>query len=514
MSAEIIRNTEVFELPSVDVVGGKGLGLLRLKELSQERDFVVPDFYIIPVGYQYTEENLQELYKLLDGPLAVRSSSPYEDSEGLSFAGRFESVLDVDTFEYFKYAIQKVLDSANGEKAKSYAEQHGIEIDGRMAIIVQKMVKTHYAGVCYSSSNVEDQKTIMEYGYGTSENILSGVTQGYIAYSNNSGITIHYGESFRELESVADTTREIERHFGKVMDIEFAVTNYGVINILQARPITDPDWEKVELPQVDKSKLLLEADIVRGSGEFTGPVFMYKGPSQINKQALDENILGKEARARRDEALINFDRENEYGYCLITENMGEHESLLNLKLNNMKVLVTVDYASRFSHPSKVISELGIFYIGVLGRKDLLGSINTGDEISIASDQSKGIIYDLQKKVADKTHEAKYSLEGLEVVRFMNAISTPLKDWDEAYDRLFLSPTEEVGIIFDDYEDEKGVPTKAYYTIVLKEGGHILFSEYYRKEEAYNKYKSFSDMLIHLIVVANTKYKEFNSLTNS
>ena len=49
--------------------GGKDTNLLTLAELSQGRDFSVPAFQIIPIGAQYTEEELELIYQSLAKPL-------------------------------------------------------------------------------------------------------------------------------------------------------------------------------------------------------------------------------------------------------------------------------------------------------------------------------------------------------------------------------------------------------------------------------------------------------------
>jgi hypothetical protein len=82
-----------------------------------------------------------------------------------------------------------------------------------------------------------------------------------------------------------------------------------------------------------------------------------------------------------------------------TDNLEAHNIMMeNGGLSNMQALITVDYASRFSHPAKDISETGAFYLGVVGRKDLLDLIDTGDTLTVVSDQTRGLAYDLVKPI--------------------------------------------------------------------------------------------------------------------
>jgi phosphoenolpyruvate synthase/pyruvate phosphate dikinase len=75
-------------------VGGKARGLKVLKELGLR----VPESFVIihPNGYDLPEDVLSGyLRDLGDGPKAVRSSAVSEDGYHASFAGQFDSYLNV-----------------------------------------------------------------------------------------------------------------------------------------------------------------------------------------------------------------------------------------------------------------------------------------------------------------------------------------------------------------------------------------------------------------------------------
>jgi len=69
------------------------------------------------------------------GPFAVRSSGIAEDGVERSFAGMFESVLDVSGDE-LSAAVEKCLASAGALRVGKYARNG----DRRMAVIIQRMV--------------------------------------------------------------------------------------------------------------------------------------------------------------------------------------------------------------------------------------------------------------------------------------------------------------------------------------------------------------------------------------
>ena len=492
------ENKEPIAQNPLDVVGGKALNLYRLAELSQGRDFEVPDFRVIPIGVQMTQPQLEELFDSLPKPLAVRSSSPYEDSQGYSFAGRFTSVLGVNDLPSFQRAVNDVLASATDFQVLDYARQHGLSIDDRMAVIVQEMVDPQYSGVCYSSNNPETSKTVIEYTHGLSHQLMSGDEQGNIvSFDGNFGMTKEFVINYDapELERVARVARELEGLFGQRMDIEFAVSHDKKIHIVQVRPITDPTWSEVQIPEVDEQGIILKADIVRGSGMFRGPAFVFISPKEMERYARAHNIDVWELRHEQWNALREFNRKNPDGYCLVTDNLEAHNIIMgNDGLSNMRALITVDYASRFSHPAKVVSETGAFYLGIVGRKDLLDSIDTGDTLSVVSDQTRGLVYDLAKPVKE---QRRIDLNGVPVVQYQDALRMSLPPYEEVDDRLFMDKDGKVGVKFWDYNEEGGVPTDVYYDIVDSEG-NVISSGEYQSDRAIRRFPNFPSLLGSLL----------------
>ncbi|MEU6801007.1 PEP/pyruvate-binding domain-containing protein [Streptomyces neyagawaensis] len=77
-------------------------------------------------------------------PLVVRSSSPQEDTEESSLAGRFDSVLDVRGWEEFRAAVRTVRDSARLPDGT----------DAPMAVLVQPMLRARVGGVLFGADPV------------------------------------------------------------------------------------------------------------------------------------------------------------------------------------------------------------------------------------------------------------------------------------------------------------------------------------------------------------------------
>ena len=97
------------------VVGGKAAGLARLIRLGLH---VPPGFVVVGASPGHLPVDLLERYRALgSGPVAVRSSAIGEDSAEASFAGQYETVLDVEGEDALGRAIETCLGSLSSERA-------------------------------------------------------------------------------------------------------------------------------------------------------------------------------------------------------------------------------------------------------------------------------------------------------------------------------------------------------------------------------------------------------------
>jgi phosphoenolpyruvate synthase/pyruvate phosphate dikinase len=70
----------------------------------------------------------------------VRSSALSEDSAQASFAGQFETVLEVQGAAAIRAAVERCIASAAGARAESYRAEMGVVGGPEMAVLVQRMV--------------------------------------------------------------------------------------------------------------------------------------------------------------------------------------------------------------------------------------------------------------------------------------------------------------------------------------------------------------------------------------
>lgn len=257
--------------PSLSEIGGKAYQLYRL-----EQSHSVPAFFVLsfdeadeiddPIVQGAISEYAQAQNFAL---MAVRSSANCEDSEDASFAGLFETVLNV-THEGLVPAVRKVLASVQGQRVADYCQALGLDQSKiRMAVIVQEMMRSRVSGVCLTRMEEKRDLLVIESCYGLGEALVSGkvspdtysldrctlsemmVSVGYqkvmlsptvdgpgkAAYKP---VPFHKRNARKltpdETRAVATTCLSVERRLGYVAaDVEWTFEG-DTLHILQARP--------------------------------------------------------------------------------------------------------------------------------------------------------------------------------------------------------------------------------------------------------------------------------------
>ena len=164
---------------------------------------------------------------------AVRSSGLNEDGSSKSYAGIFDSVLNVDR-DGLLDAVRKVRSSLSGGRVSSY----GVESGERGGIVVQKMVAAEYAGVLFTEHPSETGSMLVELIEGLGEALVSGTaTPSSFRFGRFSGLALDEHCSPIDLAPLVELGAEIEELFGSPQDIEWAY-HEGNFLILQARNVT------------------------------------------------------------------------------------------------------------------------------------------------------------------------------------------------------------------------------------------------------------------------------------
>jgi pyruvate,water dikinase len=112
-----------------------------------------------------------------DLSVAVRSSATAEDSAGASFAGEFETYVDIAGAEQVLAHVRRCWDSVFTGRALSYALDHGVSpLEIEMAVVVQKTVRARAAGVMFTLSPVTGDRSriVLEASWGLGLSVVGG----------------------------------------------------------------------------------------------------------------------------------------------------------------------------------------------------------------------------------------------------------------------------------------------------------------------------------------------------
>ena len=257
----------------VQLAGGKAA---RLSELRR-RDLPVPDGFVVTTAAYaafieahalgpassvedvtarwlpdaFTQDIDAALEALGPGPYAVRSSGVGEDSAQASWAGQFETVLDVEGADAVRAAIVRCFASAFADRVKSYGHEARVPT---MAVLVQRMVQADAAGVAFTADPVTGDRgvTLVSAVRGLGESLVSGersaeeweVRGETVVRKRSSDDVLEAGE----VRDVAALAARVAASYGAPQDIEWA-TSSGRTFLLQARPLTAlPDLVEWKAP--------------------------------------------------------------------------------------------------------------------------------------------------------------------------------------------------------------------------------------------------------------------------
>lgn len=214
-------------------------------------------------------EILAAARRLADGHrlLAVRSSAAEEDSIQASFAGQFESYLEVPPEE----VADRVLDvwrSGFTARIRAYRAEKGLAPPCRPpAALVQIMLSPEVSGIAFSRDPIQPSgdRCVVSAIPGTGERLVLGLVEGVTWHVAADGslhdpaggapATLLPAERVREIAALA---RRAESLFGRPQDTEWAVAD-GRLWLLQSRPITTIAAAPIEEPLLWDNSNIVES---------------------------------------------------------------------------------------------------------------------------------------------------------------------------------------------------------------------------------------------------------------
>jgi phosphohistidine swiveling domain-containing protein len=229
-----------------EAAGGKAEGLRALARAG----LPVPDaFVVLDAAPGALPPDLGAAYRRLGGgPVAVRSSALGEDGEAASFAGQYESILDVSGEEALARAVEACLASAASARAAAYRRTHEATAGPvAMAVVVQRMVDAAAAGVVFTADPVSGRRDrmVVNAARGRGDALVSGriAADEYVLSPGGdrleariAGDSAVLGEA--ALRTLAAGAARAARAAGRPLDLEWAIDRAGACFWLQARPIT------------------------------------------------------------------------------------------------------------------------------------------------------------------------------------------------------------------------------------------------------------------------------------
>ncbi len=285
------------------VSGAKGAALAHMKQAG----LPIPDAFIVPTeAFRVAVENLPKQAlnalknghsdaahivtdRLRDGDLfnpwidamgqaysalgsravSARSSSTAEDLAEASFAGQYETVLNIVDLNKLVDGIGRVWASHFSPHAQAYRKRHRVPEEGSaMAVVVQRQITSRASGVLFTRDPQSGAKRcVISAAFGQGEGVVSGrapTDHWVVSPTDGTVLTAEIADKHQRIETRAEgglNTVEIETErrsqpalrpehiaqltqlgmriealFTDAQDIEFAVDE--AIHILQARPIT------------------------------------------------------------------------------------------------------------------------------------------------------------------------------------------------------------------------------------------------------------------------------------
>lgn len=338
--------------------------------------------------------------------VAVRSSATAEDIGEASFAGQQDTYLNVGERDLFE-KIKLVWASLYNERAISYRKAKGIDsTQVAMAVVVQKMVNARSAGVMFTihPTTGDSNYIVIESNWGLGETVVGGMVTPdevvinkatlkieekrtskkdlKIVYDKRTGKNVEIHMEVPEAESIsisddeaielAEMAKRIEAHYGRPMDIEWAIDadikKPENIFIVQARPETF--WSNRKSPEVNEEQK-------RSKG-----VSMSSAKILVKGLAASPGIAFGKARV-----IMNVGDAKDFnkGDILVTK-MTDPDWVPIMRIASG---IVTDEGGITSHAAIVSRELGI--PAIVGSKEATSKIPDNGEVTI--DAFRGVVYE-------------------------------------------------------------------------------------------------------------------------
>ena len=400
----ILENLDVEDTKELDNVSKKIRALIESSEMPKNLEESILEAYdVLDISRKeiFSKARGQALDILKTGQdhifVAVRSSATTEDLVDASFAGQQDSFLNVKGQKELIDYVKKCFSSLFTARAIYYRTKKGFEHSkSYLAVVIQRMIDSDKSGVIFSKNPVKGDETIViEAVFGLGDGIVSGMIRpdNYVTtrdfedfkvltteisdkkiaiVRNSSGknevvklseekSTLQVLNGY-EIKRLAQYSIELENHYGKPQDIEFAI-EAGHIFIVQSRPIT-------VISKQDKDDLTGEI-ILKGygasPGRASGKVRIIHDEAELSKIKKGDVLVTKMTNPDMVVAM-------EKAAAIITDEGGltSHAAIVSREMGIPSVVGTIN-ASEILKDGDIVGvdgSKGVIYRGVLEKKEV------------------------------------------------------------------------------------------------------------------------------------------------
>lgn len=359
------------------------------------------------------EKEVAEVYaSLKNATVAVRSSATAEDLATASFAGQQETYLNVKGLKNVLHSIKMVFASLFTGRAIAYRHHHGFDIRQiSISVGIQPMIRSDkgVSGVMFTLDTESgfDQVVLITASYGLGEGIVQGkvnpdefcvskpllaakkfavlkrslggkAVKMVYADAKNPRASIktvdvreadqmQYCLNDEEVQELARQAVQIEKHYGKPMDIEWAKDGLtGELYILQARPETVKSQQQ-QSQTIERYRL------------------SKKGKVLAEGQSIGQHIGKGVARVILDPKKMH---DVKPGEVLITDMTDpDWEPIMK-----RAAAIVTNRGGRTCHAAIIARELGI--PAVVGCGDATKHIKTGEKVTVSCAEGQtGFVYE-------------------------------------------------------------------------------------------------------------------------
>lgn len=393
--AILMRQLDTSDFNNLQQVGSAARKLMMNATMPSDLEDAIRDSY----------------YRLCSGTeraVAVRSSATAEDLPQASFAGQHESYLNISGADNLVLAVKKCFASLYTDRAIKYREDNHFPHDKvALSVGVQFMVRADKgcSGVAFTLEPESGFRNIIHISgvWGLGENIVQGtvtpdeflvfkptlrkgkhaIVQKKLGekaktmiYSNDASTPVvnvdttpamqqQFVLSDDEVKELAIWSLQIEEHYGRPMDIEWAKDGIdSKIYIIQARP---------ETVQVNKNPLVLTEYVIEKNGDLL-----------VQGQAVGNSVVSGKVRILQSPVEID---KVQQGDIIVTSTTSPDWDPV---LRKAGAIVT-DKGGRTSHASIVARELGV--PAIVGCGNATTYLKDGKVVTVSCCEGKtGFVY--------------------------------------------------------------------------------------------------------------------------